>query len=267
MPTAPPPRCLALVVALTASAALAQPSDAWTPDPLDALTAPTDTSDAASRAALQVETARLDLARAEVRSATGWRRLRPRLDLYVSVSTRGLAFPSVSSQGYDPVYAAIARWPGDSWGVTASWSLDQLLDRRPAQRAQAAVRVAQGRIALHHARRDQRRAAAQTRALAHAERDAERRRRAQAARALLQSDAAFLARRLDAQRELLRLAEMTYEQGETDYAALARQRLAVLDAERAYALNTARLDALDATGEPDLALTTVGPHREQPPAP
>ena len=47
---------------------------------------------------------------------------------------------------------------------------------------------------------------------------------------------------------------MTYEQGESDYAALARQRLAVLSAEHAQATNAARLDALDATGDPSLAL-------------
>ena len=261
---------LALALAgLLSTPAVAQQPDAWTvPTPLDGLAALTDTSQAAARAALQIETARLDLARAEVRQATGWRHLRPRLDLYVSVSTRGLAFPSVSSQGYDPVYAAIARWPGDAWGVTASWSLDQLLDRRPAQRARAAVRVAEGRIALHHARQDQRQAAAQTRTLADARRRAERQRRADAARALLTADTDFLQDRLDAQRELLRLAEMTYEQGETGYAQLARQRLAVLDAARARALHAARLAALDATGEPDLALAAVGPTpRPDAPAP
>ena len=259
-------RPLALAVALLATPALAQ-TDAWTvPRPADALTSATDTSRAASDAALRIETARLTLARSELRAATHWSRLRPQIDLYVSVSTRGLAFPSISTQGYDPAYAAIARWPGDSWGVTASWTLDKLLDRAPAHRARAAVQVAEGRIALHHARQEQREAAARERAIADARREADRqrreadqRRRAQATRALLSADAGFLQERLDAQRELLRLAEMTYEQGEADYAALARARLAVLDAERAVALNTARLDALDATGDPALALADHHP--------
>ena len=157
--------CSAILLAATPT--VAQPADVWTaPSPLDALSALTDTSDAASRAALRIEAARLDLARDEVRAVTGWRRWRPQLDLYASFATRGLAFPSISSQGYDPVYAAIARWPGDSWGLTLSWNVDQVLDRRPAQRTRAAVQVAEARISLHHARQDQRRAAARERALA-----------------------------------------------------------------------------------------------------
>ena len=255
-----------LLAALFAAPALAQSPDDWTvPAPTDAITAATDaitaatdTSHAAAQAALQVETARLTLARHELRAATHWSRLRPQVDLYLSVSTRGLAFPSISTRGYDPVYAAIARWPGDSWGLTVSWTLDQLLDRRPIRRARAAVAVAEGRVALHHARQQQREEAARERALAQARREAEQERRAAAARALLVADAPFLRDRLDAQRELLRLAEMTYEQGETDYAHLARQRLAVLDAQRALALHAARLAALDATDDPDLALASRG---------
>ena len=230
-------------------------------DPLSALQIAADTSEAASRASLRIERARLALARDERRAVVGWRRWRPQLDLFLSVSTRGLAFPSISSQGFDPAYAAIARWPGDTWGVTVSWSIDQVLDRRPVARADAAVALAEARISLHHARREQREAVARERALARAEREAERRRRAQAVSdalaARLRVEAGFLARRLDAQRELLRLAEMEYEQGETDYAALARQRLAVLAAEHAHASNAARLTALDAAGDPALALADL----------
>jgi hypothetical protein len=245
-------RAIRLLLLALASAAPVSAQTDWTvPDPTDALTALIDTSEATSRAALRVERARLTLAQSELRAATHWSRLRPQIDLYVSVSTRGLAFPSISTQGYDPAYAAIARWPGDSWGLTASWTLDQLLDRRPAHRARAAVAVAEARISLHHARREQRRRAAEERAIAEAERDAEAARRVDAQRALLAADAPFLRDRLGAQRELLRLAEMTYEQGETDYAHLARQRLAVLDAERALALHGARLAALDAGTPPD----------------
>ncbi|PAP74223.1 hypothetical protein [Rubrivirga marina] len=249
---------LALLLAALAPSALAQSPAS---DAADALAALADTTEATAEASLRVETARLTLARSELRQATHWSRLRPQVDLYLSVSTRGLAFPSISTQGYDPVYAAIARWPGDSWGLTVSWTLDQLLDRRPLHRARAAVAVAEARVDLHHARAEARRERDRQRAVAQAEREAEearreaeRERRARAARALLAADAPFLEKRLDAQRELLRLAEMTYEQGETDYAALARQRLAVLDAERALALHAARRDALDATGDPDLAL-------------
>ena len=267
MPTRPLRRLgarLALALGALLSTPAASQVDAWTEpgpltDPGAAHSALTDTSQAASRAALQIETARLDLARSEAHAVSGWRRLRPQLDLYASFATRGLAFPSISSQGYDPVYAAIARWPGDSWGLTLSWNVDQVLDRRPAQRARAAVRVAEGRIALHHAREDQRRAAAHTRALADARREAERQRRADALATQLRVEAGFLARRLGAQRELLRLAEMTYEQGESDYAALARARLAVLAAEHAQASNAARLGVLGATGDPGLALAADGP--------
>ena len=254
-------RLLPLALAIVASPlALGQTLDGLAPTPADALAALIDTTEATAEAALRVEHARLALARHELRATTHWSRLRPQLDLYLSVSTRGLAFPSISSQGYDPAYAAIARWPGDSWGLTVSWTLDQLIDRRPAHRARAAVAVAEARIDLHHARQQARRERDAARALAQAERDAEQRRRTEAAATLLRSDAGFLQRRLDAERELLRLAEMTYEQGETDFAHLARRRLAVLSAEHAHAQNAARLDALTAGLDPDdLALTTLPP--------
>lgn len=216
-----------------------------------------------STAALRIEEARLGLARQELRSVSGLARLRPQLDLFLSVSTRGLAFPSISSQGYDPAYAAIARWPGDTWGLTASWSLEQLLDRRPVQRARAAVILAEARIDLHHARRERQGAQARERAIARAEReaeererDAEARRRADLAAIQLRIEADYLARRVEAQRELTRLAEMKYEQGDLDYEGLARQRLALLSAEHAQATNAARLATLDAGGDPDLAVVT-----------
>ena len=259
----------ALLVLLLTTPALAQPQvgvsqpgdDA--PDAL--LAALADTTEATAQASLRVEQARLALARQDLRRTTHWSRLRPQVNLYVSVATRGLAFPSISSQGYDPAYAAIARWPGDSWGLTASWSLDQILDRRPTDQARAAVAVAEARISLHQARRDARHQREAALAFARAERDRQRRQRTQAAADLLRSEAGFLARRLDAQRELLRLAEMTYDQGETTFAALARQRLAVLTAEHAHGQNAARLRALTAGLDPsDLALappttTDAGP--------
>ena len=252
---------LPLALALTASPlAWGQTLDGLAPTPADALAALTDTTEATAEAALRVEHARLALARHELRATTHWSRLRPQIDLYLSVSTRGLAFPAISSQGYDPAYAAIARWPGDSWGLTVSWTLDQLIDRRPAHRARAAVAVAEARVDLHHARQEARRERDAARALAQAEREQERRQRAEAATALLRSEGGFLQRRLDAERELLRLAEMTYEQGETDFAHLARRRLAVLSAEHAHAQNAARLGALTAGLDPaDLALTTPPP--------
>ena len=229
-------------------------------DPLSELFLAADTS----TAALRIEQARLDLARLELRSASGFSRLRPQLDFFLSVSTRGLAFPSISSQGYDPAYAAIARWPGDTWGVTASWSLEQLLDRRPVQRARNAVAVAEARIDLHHARRERQEAQARERLIARAEREAderereaEQRRRAELAAVQLRIEADYLARRVEAQRELLRLAEMKYEQGDLDYEGLARGRLALLSAEHAQATNAARLATLRAGGDPDLALGSV----------
>ena len=81
------------------------------------------------------------------------------------------------------------------------------------------------------------------------EREAERVRRAELVAAQLRIEADFLARRLEAQRELLRLAEMKYDQGEIEYEALARSRLAVLSAEHACATNAARLTTLDAGGD------------------
>lgn len=247
----------AAVLLAVGVAALATPAAAQTEGPLPSSPLPlstpsppahTDTSTAAATAALRVEQARLRLARRELGQLAWFRRLRPRIDLFVSVSTRGLAFPSISSQGYDPAYAAIARWPGDTWGVTVSWSLDQLLDRRPLYRARAAVDLAEARVELHHARRAQQEAARRERLLATARRDAEMRRRAALAAELLRTEAGFLARRLDAERELLRLAQMKYDQGDTDFEALARQRLAVLSAEHACATNTARLAAVETDG-------------------
>ncbi len=231
-------------------------------DPLASIYALADTSDAG----LRVEQARLDLARSELRAVTGWRRWRPAADFFMSVSTRGIAFPSISSQGYDPAYAAIARWPGDTWGVTLSWSVDQILDRRPIDRARNAVRVAEARIDVYEARRQQQQARDRERVIARAEREAELRereaervRRAELVAAQLRIEADFLARRLEAQRELLRLAEMKYDQGEIEYEALARSRLAVLSAEHACATNAARLTTLDAGGDVELVRAVVGP--------
>ena len=208
---------------------------------------PPDTSTAVLRATLRLEHARLTRARTERAEASGWRRLRPRLDLYASLSTRGLAFPSVSSRGYDPAYAAVARWPGDTWGVTLSWSLDQLLDRAPAAQARTAVAVAEARIALAHTRHEEARRRAEQRArerAALALREAER----------LHAERGFLERTLGLQRELLRLAELEYEQGETGHAALVRQRLATLGAERALAAcERALSSALTALAEPRAA--------------
>lgn len=214
----------------------------------DAAAALVDTSDAG----LRVELARLGLARTELAAVSSWQSWRPSAHFFASLSSRGLVFPSVSAQGYDPAYAAISRWPGDTWGVTVSWSLDQVLDRRPLRRARAAVEVAEARADAYRARREQQQARAREQALARAERDADRRereadrlRRAALAAAQLRIEAGFLARRLDAQRELLRLAEITYGQGQTDYPTLARARLAVLAAEHACATTAARLDAAE----------------------
>ena len=249
-------RRLVLLLVLVAPLAPHAQSAPDLSDPLSNLLLAADTS----TAALRIEHARLDLARTELRSASGLSRLRPQFDVFLSVSTRGLAFPSISGQGYDPTYAAIARWPGDTWGVTASWSLEQLLDRRPRQRAQTAVALAEARVDLHHARKARQEAQAHARALARADREADeqareadRQRRAELAATQLRLEATYLARRLEAQRELLRLAEMKYEQGSLDYEALARQRLAVLAAEHAQATNAARLATLTASGDPDLA--------------
>ena len=251
---------LVALLILPSPSALAQDlpgADLRQDDPITALSLLADTSDAG----LRVERARLNLAQSELRAVTGWRRWRPAADFFVSMSTRGLAFPSISSQGYDPAYAAIARWPGDTWGVTLSWSIDQVLDRRPVDRARNAVAVAEARIEVYQARREQQQARDRERVLARAEREADRRdrevqsqRRADLVAAQLRIEADFLTRRLDAQRELLRLAEMKYEQSEIDYEALARSRLAVLSAEHACATNAARLATLSASGDPTLAL-------------
>ncbi|OZC01382.1 hypothetical protein [Rubricoccus marinus] len=255
----------AALLILPSRAALAQdfPGTGLTQDdPITALSLLADTSDAG----LRVERARLDLAQSELRAVTGWRRWRPAADFFVSMSTRGLAFPSISSQGYDPAYAAIARWPGDTWGVTLSWSIDQVLDRRPVDRARNAVAVAEARIDAYQARREQQQARDRERVLARAQREADRQeRQAQAQRradlvaAQLRIEAGFLARHLSAQRELLRLAEMKYEQSEIDYEALARSRLAVLSAEHACATVAARLATLSASGDPALALQAGAP--------
>ena len=254
---------LAALVVLPARLALAQDLPGYgldgttQDDPLTALSILADTSDAG----LRVEHARLDLARSELRAVTGWRRYRPAADFFMSMSTRGLAFPSISSQGYDPQYAAIARWPGDTWGVTLSWSIDQVLDRRPVDRARNAVTAAEARIDVYQARREQQQARERERVIAHAEREADERerdaqaqRRADLAAQQLRIEAGYLAQRVEAQQELTRLAQMKYEQGDLDYEGLARQRLALLSAQHAQATNAARLATLDAGGGVDVAL-------------
>ena len=268
-------RCvLVLLLAFASTSATGQDAGLVTPghgsDPLSDLFLAADTS----TAALRIEQARLDLAQSELRAVTGWRRWRPAADFYVSASTRGIAFPSISSQGYDPQYAAIARWPGDTWGVTLSWSIDQVLDRRPIDRARNAMVVAQARIDLHHARREQQRARDRERRIARAEReadererDAQARRRADLAAAQLRIEAGYLAQRVEAQQELTRLAQMKYDQGDLDYEGLARQRLALLSAQHAQATNAARLATLDAGGDVDVALRDVASPVETTPAP
>ena len=242
------PRLL-LALLLAALAAGPPPARAQPADDASALVA--DTSDAA----LRIEAAHLALARAELATVTSWQRWRPQLGVYVSLSTRGLAFPAVAAQGYDPAYAAVARWPGDAWGLSLSWNADQILDRRPALRARAAADVAALRVELVHARRADgraRQAQQDARALALAHDRADRRardvRRAALAADALRVETGFLTRRLTAQQDLLRLAEMRYAQGALDYEALARQRLATLAAEHALATAASRLAALDALG-------------------
>lgn len=232
--------------------------------------APEDAGDVAlvadtSSAALRIEHARLALARTELAAAAGWQRWRPMLSTYLSVSSRGIAFPTVGSGGYDPATAALARWPGDTWGLTVSWSPEGFLDRRPVQRARAAVVLAEARVDLVHARRAEQDARQRERDADRRERDRDRaerraaaRRRADHAAALLRTEEGFLGARLDAQRDLLRLAELTYVQGTLGYEALARQRLAVLAAEHALATNAARLTAArDGTPDPLAVLADI----------
>jgi len=99
------------------------------------------------------------------------------------------------------------------------------------------------------------------------EREAEQQRRADLAAVQLRIEADYLARRVEAQQELTRLAEMKYEQGDLDYEGLARQRLALLSAEHAQATNAARLATLDAGGDPDLALASPEAPGDRAPAP
>ena len=212
--------------------------------------AQTDPAADTSTAALRIEAARLDLARRDLGALSLWQRARPSVSVFVSVATRGRLFPAVSAQGYDPAYSQLVAWPGDTWGLTASWSLDRLIDRAPLRRARAAVAQAEARVDLVHARRAateaRHRQALARHAEQHALRDARRAealRRAERAAAELDIEAGFLARRLDAQRELLSLAQIRYDQGDLAYEALARQRLAVLAAEHAGATNAARLES------------------------
>ena len=210
-----------------------------------------DTSAAALAAGIAVETARLDLAKSELRAVSWMRRLRPKVDFFGSVSARGYAFPAISSQGYDPAHAAIAKWPGDTWGVTVSWSLDQLLDRQPLHRARADVRIAEARIRVAAARREQQATAQRDRLIAEQKRAGEERRRSALVAAQLRIQREYLSRKLDAHTELLRLAEMQYEQGELDFTSLAQARLSVLSAEHAAATNAAQLAALGSGASPD----------------
>lgn len=254
---------LALLLTASASAQTDDLDDGLSGEPL--LTADTST------AALRIEQTTLDLARTELRGLSLLRRARPSVNLFMSLSTRGRLFPAVSSQGYDPGYSQLASWPGDTWGLTASWSLDRVLDRAPVHRARAAVAQSEARIDLVHARRAQADARRLEQIARREEQDERRRdqeargaRRAALAAVELRIEAGFLARRLDAQRELLDLAEMKYRQGDLGYEALARQRLAVLSAEHAHATNAARLATLDAGEVPVFAAQTTTTDEDRP---
>jgi outer membrane protein TolC len=187
------------------------------------ITAPADTALSVLLATMEVERARLDRARLEAAEAASWRARLPSLSSFASLSTRGHVFAPVRSDGYDPRYAEIARWPGDSWGLTASWSLDRL-DPAPRRRARAALSEAEARFALAEARTEA--ARLETR-----HRDRERR----LARERLDQEVAFLADRLALERELLRLAEHDFEHGDGSYATLVQRRLATRSAEYALA--------------------------------
>lgn len=168
-----------------------------------------------------LEHARVDAARLAYRQARSWKRLLPNVNVHASLSTRGHVFPALSSIGYDPAYAALQQWPGDTWGVSVSWRLDQLMDTRARETAEAAYHtalrardVALARLeAEARAHREQRQADSLEAALRLAALADEMR--------LAQEERAILA-------DLLRLARLRYEAAEIPYETLQRARLALL---------------------------------------
>ena len=222
-------------------------------DPLAALALATDTTDAAFDARLRVEHARLRSPGPSSAPSPAGAAPPPARPLPLALHARP-RLPRRLVPGLRPHYAAIARWPGDTWGLT------RLVEPRPAPRPPP-----------HPPRRGRHRASPRpaststTRAVSSARPPpasgsslgpSGRPRApsatsgpaptpcapASASRPTSSPDASTL------QRELLRLAEMKYDQGEIDYEALARQRAALLAAEHAHATNAARLAALDAGG-------------------
>lgn len=195
--------------------------------------AQTDTTEAAAHALLLppltlypspftlLENARVEQARRAYQQARSWKRLLPSVNLHAALSTRGHVFPAVSAQGYDPAYAALQKWPGDAWGLSISWRLDQVLDTRAKENAEAAYRTArlQRDVAIarlveeHQKARQERRADSLATAL-HLQALADEERLALEEQSILV--------------DLLRLARMRYESAEITYEALQRARLAVL---------------------------------------
>lgn len=168
-----------------------------------------------------LDAARLAEARIEYAQAHSWKRRLPSFNLYASLATRGVAFPAITAEGFDPLYAALQRWPGDTWGLTVTWRLDQLLDRRARARTAASLATAQARLQATRARLD-------------AERD-EKTRQAQADSLYAAFRLKALADNLRRAREehailldLLHLVRLRFDDGEAEYEAVQRARLAVL---------------------------------------
>ena len=168
-----------------------------------------------------LENARVEEARLAYEQARSWKRLLPSVNLHAALSTHGHVFPAVSSQGYDPAYAAVQQWPGDTWGLSVSWRLDQLIDTRARKNAEAAYHTAllQRDVALARIEEEQHEAQRQH----HAD--------SLAARLRLDALADELRLALEEQsilQDLLRLARLRYESAEITYEALQRARLALL---------------------------------------
>ena len=226
-------------------------------------------------AALRYEDVAVAVARDAARAATSWRRLLPKVRAFASASARGFVFtPADPSGGLDPYAAALARWPGDTWGLTLSWDLDQALDDRTRRAARGAVALAEARRALTRARvveaeREGVRRAAERAAAEAARAATDRRRRADEAAALDRRAAALVVQRpfADAERaarhDLTRAAELAHRMGTGAFADLVRARLALLDADRALA----RLDADAADVAARRARLTASPDASPPPPP
>ena len=133
-----------------------------------------------------------------------WSRLIPSLNLSAGFSFRDLVF-------IDPMTAVATYFPRDTYRITLSLSINDILDERRYERACASLEESSAKLGRLRA----------ARAVKH---DQEIHRLAS-----IQSDLRFQQEELDLVQKLVRYYELQFEQGEIRFDALLRARLQLLN--------------------------------------